>query len=967
MRAQENRKDEKTGAGHRAPPRPAERTETVHSGQMSPAEVMTLQRSVGNQVVAQRIADERHVHDDACGHGPTAQRALVDAAVGSPGRPIESSRRRRLESFHQTDFSGVRVHTGPVAQRSAEAIGASAYTIGDDIVLSGDSSDDETLGHETGHVKQQRMGRVSGTDNGAGMGISSPADPEERSAAADGAAFRSGAQHAPSAVAQPAGTRPDGVQHVQRMPRQESSSEEPSAAESSSAESSAEESSSEEEDEPKPKGKRDPVKEIGKEVEKHTLAYGGGLQGRATNEARLRFPRDMAGERASQTLSHLTFLLHDALRDVQNRLEEMQEDIGAVNEREIQGMLINDRLLFASNYNDTIDNLAIEFEEDMASLRDLVEIRQDDDDRTSGLRGADAQEYLGRLDRAETKVMAAFQALRGMGDDATADVMRTGTGRPVMIIDAADPDMHDLLTSQEHTGAVIMLRFGETDGRYRKGDKAGRRKPKRMHAEQKFLVAIHRAGLKPEEAKGALVISGRYRPCMGCAAALRYYRDVAGFGNLEFNPNYGFYYASSVQGLKTHLRHVVDDPHYLEYIKEMIDPQRGGAVSTSALAVQGPPAGAVDNNGPEIRIPADQAGGRGYRTDSASEGELTESDDEEVYHRSDRELFEYKPDEGGRKLGKGSQTVNSARQARNLLNADDRLLLRQVWLFGDRDTQALVFRYYAERPAKLGGAVTQREIKDATGAGPGIIGNLIRGTTGHEKRDNRTADPTMKRMPQRGRKADPAGKKPRGKGAFKKGGPLDEDGRNQIEAGIRENPSFYEKWAAAADKGIKPKDLPHSLGQLVADLRNRYTVPSMAKALKTSDALKQHLNRTFGVLNPKAEEEKAAAAVDEDIEMGGTAEVREHPEVAGLQHHVDESGQHFYAHPSGAQFFWDFDRDEVRPLPPGVRFGIGQSSGTRQAEPEAMDIDEDEEMEEADDEMEEAYVGKGKQPAGRRR
>jgi hypothetical protein len=229
----------------------------------------------------------------------------------------------------------------------------------------------------------------------------------------------------------------------------------------------------------------------------------------------------------------------------------------------------------------------------------------------------------------------------------------------------------------------------------------------------------------------------------------------------------------------------------------------------------------------------------------------------------------------------------------------------------------------------------------------------------------------MKRMPQRGRKADPVEKKPRGKGAFKKGGPLDEDGRKQIEAKIRETPSFHDKWAAADEKGIKPKDLPHDLGQLVADLRSRYTVPSMARALKTSDALKQHLNRTFEVLNPKAEAEKVTKAADEDVEMGGTGEAREHPEVAGLQHHVDDdSGQHFYTHPSGAQFYWDFDHDDVRPLPPGVGFRIGQSSGTRQTEPEAMDVDEAppvETVEEADDEMEYTNVGKGKNPARRKR
>ncbi|WP_367129458.1 DUF4157 domain-containing protein [Saccharothrix sp. HUAS TT1] len=973
MREQEKRPDEKAGARHRPSPEPAGRTGAAHSGPLDPAAVAALQRSVGNRVVARRIAEERHVHDGSCDHEPTVQRALVDAAVNSPGRPIEPSRRAKLEAFHQEDFSAVRVHTGPVAQRSTAAVGAGALTVGDHIVLGRGADDDETLGHEAGHVKQQRAGRVSGADNGAGLSISSETDPEERSAAADGAAFRSGAERAPSALAGPTGPHSGGAggeQRVQRVVKEDSSSGETSSAESSSRESSSEESSSEEEEEePRPRGRTDAVKQIGAEVEKHTKAYGGGLQGRATDEARLRFPRDMADERDTQTLSHLSFLLYDALSAVQDDLVQLEEDIEVVNEREVQGMLINDRLLFASNYNDTIDNLEVEFGEDMASLRDLVEVHQDDEDRTKGLRAADAQEYLGRLDRAETKVMAAFQELRGMGDDATAEAMRNSTGRPVVVVDAASPTMRELLTAPEHAGSVIMLRFDETDGTYRKGDKAGRRKPKRMHAEQKFLVAIHRAGLKPEEAEGPLAISGRYRPCMGCAAALRYYRDVVGFGNLDFNPNYGFYYASSVQGLKAHLRHVVEDPRYHEYIREMIDPERGGAVSTSALAWQGAPADAVENNGPEIRIPAERAGGRGYRTDSASEGRLTDSDDEEVYHTSDRELFEYKADDGGRKVGKGSRTVNAGRRAQDLLSADDALLLRQVWLFGDRDTQALVFRYYTRRPPTFGGPVSQREIQQATGAGPGTISRLILGTTGHEKRDNRVADPGMKRMPQRGRKADPAEKKPRGKGAFKKGKPLDADGRKRIEAKMREV-DFYETWESAPEvNGIKPQEIPHALGQLIADLRREYTVPSMARALKTSDALKQHLNRTFKVLNPKAEDAKAAQPVEEDVEMGGTEDDREHPEVRGLQHHVDESGQHFYTHPSGAQFFWDFEHGDVRPLPPNVRFQVGQSSGARQAEPDAMDVDEEPpaRVEESDDEVEETYVGKGKNPARRRR
>lgn len=967
MREQEKRPDDQPSARRRPFPGSDERGGPVRPGPLTPAAVAALQRSVGNRVVAQLIAGERHVHDDACGHAPTVQRALVDAAVRSPGRPIEPSRREQLESFHQEDFSAVRVHTGPVAQRSAEAIGASAFTVGEDIVL-GEDSDDETLGHETSHVKQQRAGRVSATDNGAGMGISSPRDPEERSAAADGAAFRAGARHARSVAAESSGSPAGGAggeQRVQRVVGKQETSSEESSSESFEPSNRVEDLAEEKED----GGKTDVVKQIGQEVKKHAKVYGGGKHGRAPDEARLRFPRRKAHERTTQTLSHLSFLLHDALQAVQRDLVRMEEDIQVVNERELQGMLINDRLLFASNYNDTMVNLEVEFGEDMATLRDLVEIHQDDEDRTDGLLSADAQEYLGRLNRAETKVLAAFQELRGMGDDATAKAMRKSTGRPVMVVDAEDPGLHNLLTSGDHAGSVIMLRFGASDGTYREGADAGRRKPKRMHAEQKFLVAIHRAGLKPEEAKGALAISGRYRPCMGCAAALRYYRDVLGFGNLQFNPNYGFYYASSVKGLQDHLRHVVQDPHYLEYIREMADPERGGAVSASALSWQGPPADAQEVNGPEIRIPVRDAGGRGYGSNSDSEGELAESDDEEVYNSWKRNLFEYLPDEGGRKVGEGSEEVNPGRRARNMLDDDDRMLLRQVGLFGDRDTQAVVFRYYAERPTQYGGAASQREIHQASGVGPDTVSRLIRGTTGHEKRDNRTADPNMKRMPQRGKKkSDAEPKRQRGKGAFTKGKKLDADGLKKIEAKIRET-GFYDTWEAAPAKdGLKPAQLPRDLSRMIADRRGKYTVPSMAEALKTSpDALKGYLNREFKVLNPKAAKAKAPEpAVEGDVTMGGTADDREYPEVAGLNHHVDENGQHFYAHLSGVQFYWDFAHEGVRPFPPGVRFTIGQSSRPRQPEPEAMDIDEPlVELEEADDEMEYTDVGKGKGPARR--
>lgn len=83
-------------------------------------------------------------------------------------------------------FGHVRLHDNPVAQRSAADHGALAYTTGSHIVSGRSSLDDETLYHEAGHVWQQAMGKVAGTDDGTGTKVSSPGDPFEVKATENG-------------------------------------------------------------------------------------------------------------------------------------------------------------------------------------------------------------------------------------------------------------------------------------------------------------------------------------------------------------------------------------------------------------------------------------------------------------------------------------------------------------------------------------------------------------------------------------------------------------------------------------------------------------------------------------------------------------------------------------------------------------------------------------------------------------
>ncbi len=86
-----------------------------------------------------------------------------DGPYGS-GRALDSGSRREMEARFRHDFSQVRVHDDSLANRSASAMGAAAYTVGRDIVFArgaptpGDSYGRALLAHELAHVVQQERG-----------------------------------------------------------------------------------------------------------------------------------------------------------------------------------------------------------------------------------------------------------------------------------------------------------------------------------------------------------------------------------------------------------------------------------------------------------------------------------------------------------------------------------------------------------------------------------------------------------------------------------------------------------------------------------------------------------------------------------------------------------------------------------------------------------------------------------------
>jgi hypothetical protein len=85
----------------------------------------------------------------------------VQAALRSPGKPLDPDTRAFMEPRFGYDFSGVRVHTGLSAEESARYVSAAAYTVGHNIVFGRGQYAPQTtsgrrlLAHELTHVVQQ--------------------------------------------------------------------------------------------------------------------------------------------------------------------------------------------------------------------------------------------------------------------------------------------------------------------------------------------------------------------------------------------------------------------------------------------------------------------------------------------------------------------------------------------------------------------------------------------------------------------------------------------------------------------------------------------------------------------------------------------------------------------------------------------------------------------------------------------
>jgi hypothetical protein len=109
--------------------------------------------------------------------------AIVHEVLNSPGQPLDPKTCTFMESRFGHDFSQVQVHTDPQATESATAVGALAYTLGQDVVFGSGQYAPETLAgqrllaHELTHVVQQNGAAnlvIQKQDNDASPATPSP-------------------------------------------------------------------------------------------------------------------------------------------------------------------------------------------------------------------------------------------------------------------------------------------------------------------------------------------------------------------------------------------------------------------------------------------------------------------------------------------------------------------------------------------------------------------------------------------------------------------------------------------------------------------------------------------------------------------------------------------------------------------------------------------------------------------------
>ncbi|MFG2147105.1 DUF4157 domain-containing protein [Streptomyces sp. NPDC048696] len=603
------RSQDSPAASAQARRRAAEPAAPVPGVPLSPGQAAALQRSVGNAVVSSMIQRSRLRPEGEPEPGregsaePVQRSSLVHEVLRGPGKPLDAAVRTEMEArFGGADFSAVRLHSGRLARDSAREVGARAFTSGPHVVVGPGGADKHTLAHELGHVLQQRQGPVGGTLDDRGLALSDPGDRWEVAAEKQARrvlsrpvpvlrATEPGAVRLPEAAAQ-AGPEEVAVQRLYSDDEEDYLGDD----ESDAAEAMAQD---------------EVFQQLVQDVRACTCDPVLQQEGRSTQQAVVRFPRDQSGERAEQSLRHICIRLFNCIRYLHDVARQnmpgagpapdadgdtvMQEASSAAaaqsteeataammaepggstkaegkaaakkkgppRESEVQGMLINGRLVFATNRNRSI-TLLMEYlraqsegrPEDAPGLDLSHLMNREPSERAlrAGRATREADDVIAVNRRARLKIQQVYQGQRA--SETAAAMQRRG---PVVQLEAQPTDpqalarLRELLTADEHRGVVILLKHstgprGNTDG------------TKPMHAEQKLMLALEAADLPQEQRGEKIVVRGVKRPCKACWAMLEHYRR-RGFP-LSFNQDFGAFFQESAATIMEHLSHVAQPP-----------------------------------------------------------------------------------------------------------------------------------------------------------------------------------------------------------------------------------------------------------------------------------------------------------------------------------------------------------------------------------------------------------------------
>ncbi|MFT3695791.1 MAG: DUF4157 domain-containing protein [Kofleriaceae bacterium] len=146
-------------------------------GKHKPSSEMTAPEHPVVSGLVSRKADGNGVRDGA--------EDAVARASSSSGMSLPGTLMRKFESSLGADLSNVRVHTGGESQAAAGAVGAKAYTVGQDIHFGAGQYDpssgagEHLLAHEVAHTVQQQGGTPTRQNK---MNVSTPFDAAESEA-----------------------------------------------------------------------------------------------------------------------------------------------------------------------------------------------------------------------------------------------------------------------------------------------------------------------------------------------------------------------------------------------------------------------------------------------------------------------------------------------------------------------------------------------------------------------------------------------------------------------------------------------------------------------------------------------------------------------------------------------------------------------------------------------------------------